>query len=95
MFVSMSIEYLLSCHLMLIFSKYLDKCEENIQWSQKCRIINQAWQTNGLFDPFGELSSQNCRNEVVTPEAFDSCLEGFISALCLFFITLEQKTKLP
>lgn len=52
-----------SCHLTLIFSKYLDKCKENIELSQKCRIINQVSQTNELFGPFGGLNSPNCRNE--------------------------------
>lgn len=64
-FVYVSIEYLLSCHFILIFSKYLDKCKENIQLSQKCRVINQPLQTNGPLGLFGGLDSQDCRSEVL------------------------------
>lgn len=40
-----------SSHWILIFSKYLDRCKESIERSQKCSIINQASQTNEPFGP--------------------------------------------
>lgn len=103
MFAHGPVMYLLSCHFILIFSKYLDKCKENIPLRQKCRIIRQPLQTNALFGPlwWAEFSESQGRGVTAIRRgrgargACNSCLVEFNSTSCLLFITTERRTELP